>query len=74
MKVNSTSGTTYSCNKCNSTDWDVGEIRTSGGLWSAVFEVDTTTFTSLTCNHCHYTEFYRVRKSRLASVVDFFIG
>jgi uncharacterized protein len=74
MDVKTKGGGHYPCPKCSGRDWDVGEIRASGGVWSSILDVENKYFTHLTCTKCSYTEFYKVRSSDLASITDFIIG
>lgn len=71
MDLKSRQGVRYQCPKCRGHDWEVGEIRVSGGFWSSIFDVENRYFTHLTCMKCNYTEFYKVRASNFSSVTDF---
>ena len=62
----------YSCPRCRHSEYDVGEVRVSGGLWSSMFDVENRKFTSVTCGRCKHTEFFRTESSKLASLFDFF--
>ena len=62
----------YNCPKCNHRLYDIGEIRTTGGFWTKIFNIQTKRFTSVTCQKCFYTEFYRVSSRKIGDVLDFF--
>lgn len=62
----------YTCPKCANTQYEVGEIRTTGGFWSKFFNIQNKRFTSITCEKCKYTEFYKGTQSTLGNVIDFF--
>ena len=61
----------YTCPKCGSTSYETGEIRVSGGAWSAVLDVENKRYNSVSCTKCGYTEFYKETVSRGAQVLDF---
>ncbi len=62
----------WSCPKCSNVSFDQGEIRTTGGFFSKLFNVQNKRFTSITCTTCQFTEFYRAQQSSLGNVLDFF--
>ena len=62
----------YTCPKCNNKHYKVGEMRATGGRWSKIFDVQNAKFTSVTCERCSYTEFYKADTSALSNVFDFF--
>jgi predicted nucleic-acid-binding Zn-ribbon protein len=62
----------WSCPKCRSTEYDVGQIRVSGGFWSRIFDVQNKKYSAVTCEKCSYTEFYKGSSSTLGNVFDFF--
>ena len=70
----SSSAIRYSCPKCKGTDFDVGEIRASGGVLSAMFELQNKRFSYVACKRCKYTEFYRAEVGKLQQVLDLFVG
>lgn len=71
MDIKTKTGERYQCPKCHGRDWDVGEIRASGGFWSSIFDVENKYFTHLTCTKCSYTEFYKMRASKFSTLTDF---
>lgn len=62
----------WACPKCGHTDYDVGEMRVSGGFWSRIFDVQNKKYSAVTCEKCSYTEFYKGSASTLGNVFDFF--
>ena len=64
--------TNQNCPKCQSHNWKVGKMRSTGGFLSKIFDVQSRKFTTVTCRSCSYTEFYEGDTSVLGNVVDFF--
>lgn len=62
----------YTCPKCASKDYVIGEMRATGGVWSKFFNIQTEKFSSVTCKRCSYTEFYKASTSALSNIFDFF--
>ena len=62
----------FRCNKCEHRQCEVGEIRTTGGFWSKIFNVQNKKFSTITCSQCRYTEIYQVESSKLGDALDFF--
>ena len=63
----------WSCAKCNHKEYEVGEIRVTGGFWTKIFNVQNKKYASVSCSKCFYTEFYKGQPStRLANIFDFF--
>lgn len=62
----------YTCPKCNNKTYKIGEIRTTGGFWTKVFNIQNKKFTSVTCEKCSYTEFYKASTKALSNIFDFF--
>ena len=61
------------CSKCSNKDYEVGEIRVTGGFWTKIFNIQNKTYSSVTCLKCSYTEFYKGQPSSgLSNVFDFF--
>jgi len=62
----------YTCPKCGNRKADIDEIRTTGAGFTRYFNIQNRRFTSVSCTHCGYTEFYRgARASGASSVLDF---
>ncbi|WP_203460399.1 zinc ribbon domain-containing protein [Lacinutrix sp. WUR7] len=62
----------YHCPKCNNDSYTVGQMQATGGTFSKIFDVQSQKFTSLTCNKCTYTEFYKAKTSALSNIFDLF--
>ena len=63
----------WSCPKCSEKNYDLGEIRVTGSFWSKIFNIQNKRYSSVTCENCSYTEFYRSQSSStMANVFDFF--
>jgi predicted nucleic-acid-binding Zn-ribbon protein len=64
----------YTCPKCNSSQYTMEEISTTGKFWSRAFDIQGKRFTAIICSRCKYTELYRIPMSKFQQVMDFFIG
>ena len=62
----------YKCPKCENTTYEIGEMRATGGTLSKIFDVQNKKFSSVTCQKCTYTEFYKTKTSALSNIFDFF--
>ena len=62
----------YTCPKCSNRTYKIGEMRATGGFWSKFFNIQTEKFTSVSCERCKYTEFYKASTSALSNIFDFF--
>lgn len=62
----------FQCAKCGGAEYEVGEMRATGGALSKIFDVQNKHFTSVTCTRCKYTEFYQAKSSTLGNIFDFF--
>jgi len=51
----------------------VGEIRTTGGVLSKLFDIQNRKFSSVTCVRCRFTEFYAADSSTLGNIFDFVV-
>lgn len=61
----------YICSKCGNTSFESDEIRTTGGRFSKIFDVQNKKFTAVTCTKCQYTELYKGTTSTLGNIFDF---
>ena len=62
----------YNCSKCGNLEYDSGEIRTTGGFWTKIFNIQNKKFVSISCKKCGYTEFYSKTGARTAeNILDF---
>ena len=49
----------YSCSKCHATEYNTGEIRTTGSGVSRFFNLQNQKFTTISCAKCGYTDLFR---------------
>ncbi|MBA4411416.1 MAG: zinc ribbon domain-containing protein [Bacteroidota bacterium] len=66
--------TKYHCPKCNNTQAEVDEIRTTGKGFSRFFDIQNKKFTVISCTRCKYSELYKGTASSLGNIADFLIG
>ncbi|MFO7840595.1 MAG: zinc ribbon domain-containing protein [Fidelibacterota bacterium] len=64
----------FVCPKCGNRQYELDEIRTTGGRLSKFLDVQNKKFTAVVCERCKYTEFYRARSSMLGNIFDLFVG
>jgi len=64
----------YTCPKCSNRSYNIGQMRATGGTLSKIFDVQNKKFTSVTCQRCSYTEFYKAKTSALSNIFDLFTG
>ncbi len=65
---------TYSCIKCNGTEFETDEFRATGGTLAKVFDIQNKKFHTVTCKSCGYTEIYKRTTSTGENVLDFVLG
>lgn len=62
----------YSCPKCANRTFKTDQIQATGGTFSKLFNIQNKKFTTVTCERCTYTEFYKTDSNGLINVFDFF--
>jgi len=62
----------YTCPKCENTSCKIGELRATGGIFSKIFDIQNQKYTSVTCQRCTFTEFYKTKTSAISNIFDFF--
>ena len=63
----------WSCPKCNNQEYELGKMRVTGSFWTKIFNVQNKKYSSVSCEKCSYTEFYKEQgASRIENVFDFF--
>ena len=62
----------WKCPKCGNPSFETDEIRTTGGFFTKLFNIQNKRFTTVTCKQCQYTEIYRTDSSTLGNILDFF--
>lgn len=63
----------YKCLRCDYDRCDVGLIYAAGGFWSKIFDVEGRKFTTVTCERCKHTEFFKADKHTLENIFDLFV-
>ncbi len=61
----------FKCPKCNNIGAVVGDMATTGKGLSKMFDIQSNKFTSVTCNKCGFTEFYKDNITGKLSGSDF---
>jgi hypothetical protein len=62
----------YVCPKCGNKQYELDEMRATGGNFAKIFDVQNKKFTVVTCTQCKYSEFFKGTTSTLGNVFDFF--
>jgi predicted nucleic-acid-binding Zn-ribbon protein len=62
----------YVCTKCGNRQYEVDQMRATGGAFAKIFDVQNKKFTTISCTQCGYTELYKRTTSTLGNVIDFF--
>ena len=63
----------WSCIKCNGREYEIGEMRVTGSFWTKIFNIQNKKYSSVSCEKCSYTEFYKGQPaSALTNIFDFF--
>ena len=62
----------YKCPKCGHRNYQIDQMQATGGTFSKLFNIQNKSFTSVTCEKCTYTEFYKTQTSRISNIFDFF--
>jgi len=62
----------YKCPKCGNSTFKTDQMRATGGGFSKIFDVQNKKFTTISCEKCGYTEFYKAETSTLGNIFDFF--
>ncbi len=65
---------TAGCPKCGHTEASTDSISTTGGGLSKMFDIQTKSFTVVSCDNCGYSELYKNVRNRGSDVVDVFFG
>ena len=70
-KYDSSNQHEYSCEKCNSTNFEEGKISTTGSGLNKFFNMQNNRFVTISCAKCGYTELFKGDKSGvLANILD----
>jgi uncharacterized protein len=60
----------YTCPKCGNKHYSIGEMYFIGNFWERIFRYHYRKFTYVTCNKCHFTEFFKVPKKMIGEVFN----
>jgi predicted nucleic-acid-binding Zn-ribbon protein len=60
----------YTCPKCGSKQYEIGELWTVGSFWTRMFQIHNRRFTFISCQKCRYTELYKVPQINIGEVVN----
>ncbi len=58
----------FTCPKCGSKEYEIGEMWTVGSFWTRMFEYHNRRFTYISCEKCHFTELYKISKKKINEV------
>jgi len=64
----------YKCKNCGHKKFKEGVLHASGGGFSAVFEINTVKYRSISCMRCTYVELFEGRTSNTQVVFDVLFG
>ena len=73
-KYDSSNKREYSCEKCNSTNFEEGKISTTGSGLSKFFNMQNNRFVTISCTKCGYTELFKGDKSGVLSNIFDVLG
>ncbi|MQF48796.1 GTP-binding protein [SAR202 cluster bacterium AC-647-N09_OGT_505m] len=62
----------YSCIKCEGTEYRTGELRTTGSGITRFLNIQSQKYATVACAGCGYTELYRLDGSGIGNILDFF--
>lgn len=74
LETSAPSDSDRGCPKCGHGATEVGEIATTGGGLSKLFDIQTNRFQVVSCTNCGYSELYRDVPASGSDVVDIFLG
>jgi len=61
----------YTCPKCGSKEYELGEMWTVGSIWTRIFEFHNRRFTYVSCKICRFSELYKVPMKEIGEVINF---
>ena len=73
-KYDSSNQPEYSCEKCNSPNFEEGKISTTGSGLSKFFNMQNNRFVTISCAKCGYTELFKGEKSGILSNIFDVLG
>jgi predicted nucleic-acid-binding Zn-ribbon protein len=63
----------YRCVRCGHDQCSIGSVHASGGFLSSVFNVESRKLSTVTCERCKHTEFFKADAGALATIFDLFV-
>ena len=60
----------YSCARCSATEYETGEIKTTGSGWSGFLIIPNQKYATVICKGCGFTDLYRLDGRGIRDVVD----
>lgn len=60
----------YRCKSCGHPQYEEHEMRTAGGLFSSLTDVETQRLQLITCKRCLHSEIYRYEVGYLTVLID----
>jgi len=49
----------YTCTKCGHNEHDVGQLRASSGGLMAIFDLEDSAYTTVSCTRCGHTDLFK---------------
>lgn len=62
----------YECAKCRATEFETGEIRTTGSGLTRFLNVQNQKYSTVACKECGFTEIYKLDGRGIGNVFDLF--
>ena len=64
----------FKCPKCGNQHYEKDEFQATGGTFTKLFNIQSKSFTTISCTRCYYTEIYKTKSSQFENVIDFFFN
>jgi predicted nucleic-acid-binding Zn-ribbon protein len=75
MTTTTTTTSTYECLRCKHRQYSLGSMRASGSGFMAILDIENRSFTTVSCERCGFTEFYKTDEAGfLKMLADGFFG
>ncbi len=62
----------YSCVKCNGTEYKAGQLRTTGSGITRFLNIQNQKYETIACVSCGYTELFRADGTGFGNILDIF--
>lgn len=63
----------FKCAKCGNNQYEIGEIWAVGTILTRIFGFHNKRFTYISCQRCHFTEYFKVPQKKLGEVYNFIV-